>query len=66
MKMYIQVIGNSKNNIVYILKEEGIYCFVKNIKLNFIYKVSKIDFTRYYREFNRKPAKIKRTPVRRR
>ena len=57
---YIQTQGNSKGNIVEIVRPEGYYIRLLSIKYNAQYLVAKTDFEKYYKLIVRQPLKIKR------
>ena len=54
---YKQTFGNSKGQIVKFLYQEGMWVWVKNLKLKFIFKVKKTDFEKFYDEVKTKRKK---------
>ena len=56
---YKQTFGNSKGQIVKFLYNEGIWVWVKNIKLKFIFKVKKKDFEKHYKQMKTKKKEKK-------
>ena len=57
LQKYIQTVGGSKGNIVYLVREEGYYvrveCAIGKYR-GFQYVVPQQDFDRYYEKYNKK------------
>lgn len=57
---YKQTFGNSKGQIVKFVCNEGMWVWVKNLKLKFIFKVKKTDFEKHYKKIKTKKRKEKK------
>lgn len=51
MEYFIQNLGNSKHNVVRIIREKGSDVLLQNVFDGFVYVVAKVNFDKFYEKY---------------